>query len=1062
MLYLHHSNRTESLFRALLEVIKTPLEHVFMPETILVQSKGVSHWLSQKIAQEKGIAANLSFPLPATFIWQLFKGQLANVPDTSAYNRESLLWRCMDKLPGLKAEPGFEAVRHYLSGRDTELKTFQLSRRLAELYDQYLVYRPELVNAWEAGEGDDWQARLWRAMREGVAESFWSALVESFRNSIESKGLNQEALPGRISLFALSSLSPGYLDVIAAIVGSVEVHIFLLNPSLNYWGDIQSEADLARMRETWRHKGRADVSELYSVGNPLLASMGKQPRDFIDQLHEYAGHLEYEYFDDPGEANLLSALQGDILNLQSRGTDECPRLQVGHDHSLEIHACHSPMREVQVLHDRLLSLFDNDPDLSPEDVLVMSPDINLMGSYVEAVFGAAPDERQIPFRIADAYDRGKSPLVETFLSWLALPSDRFEAPRVISWLELEAVQRHFGLDDEMLMLIRHWVSGSGIRWGLDAQHKLDLGLPASNENTWHFGLKRLFLGYAMPVSDELFAGNLPFGNVGGREAIALGRLESFIERLDVWRKRLSSPASINSWQDRINDLLDAFLSPDDDEEQYIKVIRDVMDSLAQQAGRVGYEGEVSASVIQDYLTGEISRQMKGGRFFSGGVTFSTMASMRSLPYKVICLLGLNDHDFPSREQPLGFDLIARDPRKGDRSRREDDRYLFLESMLSAREVFYLSYVGRSQQDNAELLPSVLVSELLDYLDQGYTFDEGNARKALVREHPLQAFSDRNYINGSYASEWLQAGTDAGPFVGGPLKLDREPESFIDLQELISFITHPPRFFLEKTLGLHLAEYDETLDDSERFTLDGLEAYKLKTEILESVIDEVDEERLLPLVRARGDLPQGAFAEVVFHEQEVQIRDFSGKVAQKLSAQSDTFEASIELGDSAVSGWYPGLIEGELFRYRPVKELKAKDRLRLWFEHLLLAATSDGVASQYLAIGEVFRLGPVPRDEAVSLLKQAVQYFEAGHASPLPFFPKTSLAYAAAIMKGKPVDDARKQAERAWSGSQYNQFADKDADDVWNQQAFRDAIPLEKEFQDMAEAIILPMLKYQVK
>ncbi len=550
MLHLHLSNRTEQLLHELLLVTAEPLPSVFQSELIVVEEPGMARWLSWQIAQCRGIAANVQFPLPAAFLWQVLHAQLQQDATTAAFSKGSLLWLVLAVLPGLRKTAGFESIDHYLSGADEETRLYQLSRELADLFDQYLVYRPDLILAWEQ-QGDDaptadkdarWQAQLWRAMRQQANAPHWPGLLDAFRRSVQQQGLRPGVLPARVSLFAVAALSPGYIELLGLLAAHVDIHVFLLNPSREYWGDIVPEKVLARLRDRWRQQGAEDVTGLYGAGNPLLASMGRPRRDFIERWLELPG-MDSEAWVPAGAQHLLALLQDDLLELRTRGTDTEPPLCIAPDASLRVLACYSPLREVEALHDELLELFDTLPDLKPHEIVVMAPDISVYAPAIEAVFGAAPAGRSLPFSIS-AGSLLQQPLLDLLLAWLRLPQQRFDAPTVIGWLELAAVQRRLGLDAEQLARVREWVHESAIRWGLDARHKAVFGLPNEQQNTWDFGLRRLFLGYAMPDAAPLFAGVAPVAAVEGSAAPTLGSLQLFLDQLAAWQRELQQPATL--------------------------------------------------------------------------------------------------------------------------------------------------------------------------------------------------------------------------------------------------------------------------------------------------------------------------------------------------------------------------------------------------------------------------------------------------------------------------------------------------------------------------------------
>lgn len=1056
MLHLHLSNRTERLFEALAGVLETPVGDLFTPEIIVVEEIGMARWLSQQLATRQGIVANVEFPLPAGFIWRLMQSQLQESAAESGFSKASLLWYGMALLPGLKEQPGFESIRHYLSGAETETRTYQLSRQIADLFDQYLVYRPEQVLRWEAGEESHWQAQLWRAMREVSTQTHWAGLLEEFEQSITAEGFKAQGLPKRISLFAISSLSPGYIRLLALVAEHIDIHLYLVNPSINYWGDIVSEQDLARLRDRWRASGRPDVSELYTVGNPLLASMGKPCRDFLDQWYEHPV-TEEEDFVEPGDETLLSRVQGDILNLQERGGAEIPAQTIALDDSIQVHVCHSPMREVQILHDRLLGLFESRPGLEPHEIVVMAPDIGKYAPYIESVFGAAPPERAIPYSVA-AYSLARQPLVETLLAWLRLPDERFDAPTVMGWLELPAIRARFGLEHEALERIRQWVAESGIRWGLDAQHKAELGLPPNEQNTWKFGFDRLFLGYAMPRDADLFEGIAPYSNIEGSEAVWLGQLRDFIAQLKAWREVVATPATLAEWQGRINKIIEQLFQPDDEESLHLETLREQLARLVGSAESAGFTAKVSGNLVHQHLTDQLSAAAASYRLLNGRVTFSSMIPVRSIPFRVVCLLGMNDGDFPRNQRPLGFDLIAQHPRKGDRSLRDDDRYLFLESLLSAREVLHISHVGRDQQDNSERQPSVVVTELLDYIGQGYNLVEGDLRTAIHIEHPLQPFSLRNFAAGSYAEEWLERIAKPAPFASKPVPaLERgETPSVLTLDALGRFCSNPSRHFLQHSLGVQCAEYDEALEDVEQFKLDTLASYRLKDEMFAGVIAEEELlESYYERLMARGELPHSVAGKLEFESLVEDVEALSRKVGEKLNGKAVTIDVEIAVGDFMLTGRLENVVNGCLVRYRCAR-LKDNDTLALWLAHLARCASGNAGKSVHIALDKTVEIEALSHTDAEKHLAALLALYREGMERPIPLFQSASAAYVRDFDKRGDKVSALEAARKKWVGNrQYSVRGDMD--DPWVAQAFRDKDPLDDNFIEVAKRVWEPIV-----
>ncbi|MEW5755996.1 MAG: exodeoxyribonuclease V subunit gamma [Pseudomonadota bacterium] len=1067
MLRVYHGNRLEDLAQALMAVMSSaPLSSALAKEVVVTQHQGMARWLALQIAQSRGVAANLDFPFPAAFIWQLYHRHLDEVPERSGYDREILTWRIMAALPAHLESAPFQALKHYLTTGAAALKLYQLARRIADTYEQYLIYRPDWVLDWEADKntgcaGHLWQPILWRALTRGQAPRHRARLYHEFCALAAQDRLNAKRLPERVMVFGVSTLPPAYLDVLAGIARQIDVHVFTLNPSLGYWDEIEDEKTLARLRQRWQRLGKEDISAYYHTGNSLLASMGKQGRDFQRLLHQGEFQAEdIDCFSVPGEETLLQCLQGDILQLQERGMDAPVLALAPADRSVQIHSCHSPMREVQVLHDQLLDLFQRRPGLQPREIVVLTPEIDTYAPYIEAVFGTAAEGRKIPWSIADRSAQAEHPILQTFLQLFRLPSARMTASEVLGILEVPAVYRHYGLDETALERIKQWVQESGIRWGLDAQARAELGQPCGEAFTWAFGLRRMMLGFAMPPEEIRFGEQVPYIHIEGLEFQWVGKLHAFLDDLGVLRAQLHRPHTAERWQEIINAMLARFEATDEDEITALQLARDAAHRLFEHAVQAGYDQPIALEVVRDYLKGHLIMPAGPHRFLSGQVTFCAMMPMRSIPFRVVCMIGMHDKSYPRTRPPLGFDLMADAPRPGDRSRRDDDRYLFLEALLSARETLYISYVGRSIRDNALMLPSVLVSELLDYIEQGYALSDGNLRAQLITEHPLQPFSPRYFTDQpglfSYAEEWAGGSQSLlGPavtprFIEAPLPEPEAEYRNVALDDLIAFFQNPAKYFLRQRLGIVLRQAQEAGEDVEPFALDKLDQYQLKQSILQQAISGADLDEYFEILRGKGELPLGAFAEAEYQSHVAAARPLAQKINAQLAAGLETGELDLALGEFRLHGWLKNITVHGQVQYRFTK-IKAKDRLRLWLAHLALNAIRPGARSRHFGEDEEFVLAPVER--AAQLLHRLLEIYWRGLSSALPFYPETSLAYARQQLAGDRAKGLE-QAIRAWEG---NDFAPGEGADPYLAMAMRGRHPLEETFAELAVAVYQPML-----
>jgi exodeoxyribonuclease V gamma subunit len=1045
MLAVVQSNRLEALADALVDVVRVPPagRGPLEPETIVVQNAGMGRWLSQQLARRLGLCANVRFRFPAAFLWDAARAFLADVPEASPLEPAVATWHLTALLREVAAgdDPRFAPLRAYLAAGD-ERQGFELARRIADVFDQYLVYRPDWILAWENGEDDDWQAELWRRLVARAGGRHRARVQYDLTRALRSLTPPRAPLPARVALFGIPTLPPAYVALFQALAEHLDVRFFVVNPSEAYIGDVRPPRDHPR-------------GEIVPIeGNPLVASLGRQGRELLDLV--IGQGEERDAFVAPGDADLLHALQDDLLALRDRTRDDEPTGRVApDDRSLQLHVCHSPMREVEVLHDQLLRCFEELPGLDASGIVVMAPDIERYAPCIEAVFGTAPRDRQIPFTIADRSARAESPLVEAFLAVLELPGSRYEASRLLALLDVAAVRRRLGFAADDLELVQHWVEQSAIRWATDAAMRARLGLPATPEHTWRFGLDRLLLGYAFPGDGiRLVNDVLPVDAVEGSDAEVLGRLAAFVDTLAGLDTALAAPRPPAAWADDLTTVLERLFAPAGRELAAAQAVRVALMELAASAAAAGVDEPLPLDVVRAALGETLGAAVGSGRFLTGGVTFCAMVPMRSIPFEVVCLLGLDDRSFPRARRPPSFDRVAEERRPGDRSPRDDDRWLFLEALLSARRRLILSHVGRGIRDNNEIPPSVVVSELLDYVRRGF----GNP--AIVTQHPLQPFS-RAYFTAvrpaglvSYSDELCRASRrrDAERTVVEPLlhaslpPIDARAISPVSLADFLRFFELPAAFLLRRRLRIRLEAATPSAVSREPFVPDNLEKFRLREALLALYPRVTEPAEALTILRAQGALPHGAAAAIVLDRAGAAVADFAKRVARARDGELPPLSIDVMAGPVRINGELRGLTPRGLVDHRLAKP-RAREKLSLWIRHLLLhVARPAGIElrSLWLGLGDSFAFGPVA--DPTTPLVTLGELFVRGQSELVPLFPKAALAL---------VEGGEQKARDAWEGNEYVHIPGE-GDEPYHVLAWRDLDPLDAAFEALAAQVMGPL------
>ncbi|MBV0934470.1 exodeoxyribonuclease V subunit gamma [Marinobacterium weihaiense] len=1072
-----HGNRLESLREVLVYWMQQHPLGVLENETILVQSNGIAQWLQLALARSPedpeqpgcGIAAALDIQLPSAFLWQAYRSVLGQerVPPTSPYDKSRLSWRLLRLLPQLIEQPECALLRQFLANDRTERKAYQLAERLADLFDQYQVYRADWLQAWARGddylldaqgqpqplpEDQRWQPLLWRAIRADLSDAerglSRADLHQQFLQACSALRSRPTALPRRIIIFGISALPQQFIEALAAMARHTQVILCVHNPCRHYWADIIDGKELlrsSRRRQVLKPGMPTEVSDadLHLHAQPLLAAWGKQGRDYIRLLDQFDETAEYrswferiDLFDEPTAEStglpMLQQIQQDILELEPLPCSA--RLLSESDHSLLFSVAHSRQREVEILHDQLLQWLQDDTTLRPRDIMVMVPDVNQYAPHIRAVFGrlSRRDPRFIPFTLNDQQNRGQAPLLIALELLLLLPQERFGTSQLFDLLEVPAVRERFGMDEADLPRLQHWIRDSGIRWGLDGAQRAGLGLPEGLEqNTWLFGLKRMLLGYLMG-EDATFDEIEAYAEVGGLEAAQAGPLAELVMALLHLREHLLTPKKAPEWGVVLAELLERFLVPVSDQDLILmERLTQRLQQWLEACSEAALDDPLPLEVVRDSWLDGIDEQSLSQRFLAGAVNISTLMPMRAIPFRRVCLLGMNDGDYPRVQPPMDFDLMAGRYRPGDRSRREDDRYLFLEALLSARDALYISWVGRSVRDNAEQPPSVLVAQLRDHLEQGWcTADGGPLLPALTTEHPLQPFSPRYFENNprlfTYAHEWREVHEPAPAATVGLSAAPEVPQT-LSLKMLQRLLRYPVRTFFNQRLNVWFDTLDEVQTEHEPFRFDRLDQFRLGSELIAAGLKADSHEAGMAAQLARwrraGELPLGPYGDRALREI-VSPAASTLRHLQQLQAHWQPREAPVEIGLTLRAGehsvmledWVGGLHQREGEEYALILSSpqaisdKGQPRwhrlVRAWVDHLALSASGYSLTTFLVGPDTCARVRPLPADQARALLDGLLARYLSALQAPAPLACRAGLALLTAPVDKDPVDAAR--------------------------------------------------------
>lgn len=1041
------SNSLDSLAKTLSNKISQE-KSVFRPIYVVTQTEGMNSWLKLQIAQQVGIAANIQFIKPNDLlnrVFQLLGGSF--IQSISAHDLNWLLYKILAEKDFIETYPHIAA--YYQENRlDQEIKRMALAEKVADLFDQYQVYRTEMIEAWNEEEDahDNWQKTLWMRARTLAGEDFpdktmvGNFIIENLENE-ERTALLRQRIPA-VYFFGLSLITDYHLRIFHHLSQHIEVFFLMQNPAPHdYWYEDRSEKVIDFLK-----RKNIFSKEEESVSNPLLTTWGKLIQDtfmmlFQDEetLNQYAtvGLVE------PEDKRLLGAIQHSIFHNEKENIRFSPE-QI-QDGSIQINSCYSPVREVEVLYNYLVHLVDQkNESISSRDIVVMVADIDLYAAYIRAVFDNAP--YQFRYTIADESYAVSDGISNTLLEILSLNENQMTAENVMRLLEFSSLRKQFQIQD--VAFLRQLVADANIRFGIEGEVEND-----THFVSWEYGMKRLMYGLCLLGEKELGSGPegfYPLDQVEGFQRLEVIHLVYFVENLIASIQKRKKKRTISEWVQYVENTLTTFIGLGEEvqDEDYALLLNQLERyNLLEDL----FEEKVSYEVFMHNFSSILSGNRKSGSFASGGITFCSLIPMRSIPFKVVALLGLNFDQFPRLDRRQSFDLMLQDKKRGDRNVKQNDKHLFLETVLSAQNYLYISYIGQSVKDNSTLPASVLVDELVDFISSN-TENPEEVAKNFIQKHPLHGFSKRyNASDSNLYSYLLTANKENIDFYKKQetLALDF---SEIEWNRMLSFFKDPIKAYYNRVLKVFYEEEALSLPETESFELDQLGRWHLKNELLH--LDETAQLNYREKATKTGEFPLRNMGKVLLENEKEAMEYLKGEFMRLTEGKAESHIAvDLTLDGSRVLGKINGIYGNNLVTYSFSKNSN-KYLLDTYLKYLMATAMGHELSAYFISNPEesVRKASSLRADEAQQILEEMVQLYKKGHQEILAFSPDWIKE-----MKLITVWNAEKILEKIESGFTNYKFSNTNPYHIKEREkGFFQTEEFMEEFQETAELLLLGM------
>lgn len=1063
MFVVHRAETGVVLAEELARLLADPLEDPFAPEIVAVPAKGVERWLTQRlslhlgtsgfdiIAPSDGVCANVAFPSPRQLLEDAAAESSPIVGQRLAeWAPSRLTWSVLAVLDENLDEDWCRLPRQYLfpngaGERQVPDRRLGFATRVARLFDAYSHSRQEMLERWAADEyvlsegstiaaAEQWQPRLWRSVMDKLGGTspvdLQAQLVEDVKAHPE-----RAALPRRLSVFGPSRVTRRDLEMLNALAEHRDVHLWLHHSSPALWESVCRSSVAVRRSE-----------DITSLSNPLLRSLSRDVRELQMLLRTYAPAHTSIHHPSPartGNADLLRMVREDLAS------DTVPQsltVLAAADRSVQVHACHGRTRQVEVLREVVVGLLADDPTLEPRDLLVMCPDIETFAPLLSAVFGPQspghephPAE-QIRVHIADRALHQSNPVLAVLDALLQFGTARHTANEVLGFAELPAVARRFRWDDETREQLRAWTRASNVRWGFNDADRSQWQLSRVADGTWQSGLDRLLLGAAFDAaSDDTrpVAQLLPADDIDSADLDLLGRFAELLDRLDAAQVLLTQPHTAAEWADILHQVTTGLTLPDPDAPWQALQLRELLQEvLIDNAGGAASRLVLTLQEIRPALREALAGRPTRAGFRTGALTVCELVPMRSVPHRVVILLGLDDGAFPRQSVRDGDDLLARDPWIGDRDPRSEDRQLFLDAIGAASERLIVIYTGYDQRTGAPVPPAVPLGELFDALDRTAIGADGrSAREMVTTHHPLQPFDARAFITGAMATARpfsFDPRAHAGAISATqdrsapPLLTDAPLPTLtladVSLEDLVALLCHPARGFLRQRLQISTTEVDEGLEDSLPLELTTLQQWALGDRVLRELLTGNDIARIRDRELARGNLPPGPLGTRELSDVGPRAQAIARAADTLLLEEPESYDIDVDLGDGTRLLGTVNNVRGTCLASIGYAALRPRHRLSAWLRLLALTVTLPNEPWQAVTLGldpdrtlcARSTLRPVSAEVAGRLIRQYVALYRDGLRAPLPVSPRSSETYAVRRLNGTPPQLARSEAARQWN------------------------------------------------
>ncbi|XBC44247.1 MAG: exodeoxyribonuclease V subunit gamma [Buchnera aphidicola (Schlechtendalia peitan)] len=1026
MFILYKSYRFDLLLKKACSIfIQNPLHNPLNSEIFVTPNAQIDYWIKIFIANKYLITANINFLKFNTFVWKIFQNFSSHNYSNLEFTRYYLIWKMMN----LKNIKHFS---NFISKSNSKIKLFEILSFLSKTFEQYLIYRPDWIKKWQ--ENSKKQNNTHASTNQ--YEVLWIELIKYMNSKHQStwnfsnilfylenkfkKKLNITQFPPRIFIFENTYLTPYHLIILKQISQLCDIHFFYTTPYqyeeqlLSKFNKIKkcninlTQKNAADLLKTTR-KFKIFIQKKINIHNSMnyIASWGEYGLENTVLLN-LIQKKQVNIFNTKETTCLLQKIQKNIIQNNFLKNNNINKINIHNekkykifknDKSLAIHVCLTLRREIEVLHDNLLNILNTNHDILFHDILIISKNINIYTPYIYSIFNKINGKNYIPFFIlSDTYLENKTTIFKIVIEMLDLPNISLDNEKILNLLSNVFILKKFKIKSKEIIILHKIIQQSCITFEADSTNETYESHINHEYNNLSIGEENIFLGRAMnDINYITWNKNVPYQYLSTKHYKIFGKFVTFSILLKKWKKILSTEKSLKHWKILFEQFLQDFFINDDSEKQEIIFIKKQWNKIIDPGIRENYKGKISIKILKNELLNYNSQKINIHGCFSGKVTFCNGFKLRSIPFKVICILGMHEKFVIQKTSTSNLSLMYQYPRICDPHRPNKYKYLFLETLLSTKKFLLISYYKNSEHTNSIHEQSLIINQLFLYISKNFYISKKynnkckcqNINKLLLHIyyfHTNELYSTKNFYHNykfhSFSQTWFKISQLTRTYKNNFEKpLPKIQYKHINMFNLISFWKNPIRYFFNQRLHVKLNLITTNNLYQEDYFIKAIDRYWINVDILNFLLYRKSIKKLFLYYKYKGIIPSGNIGKIYWNNQLSLITPLYEKInLQKKKLRNKKF--CIQTGIHFLYGLLKNINTTGLLRWTP-SIIKNTDIISLWLEHLVYCCiynTGDSIMFGLKNTNLTFHR--LKKNQASHLLNKYVSGYIEGMTKPI--------------------------------------------------------------------------------